>query len=77
MIRQTGLEGNHRQEITNRVSFGFHPTDIFPLKQHLDRRKEEAYKLVKESTVNKAVKLSIIKPDPRTTGKQNFMFDLQ
>jgi hypothetical protein len=77
-----GVEGNHRQEVTNRVSFGFHPTDSFPLKLHLGAEDWKAYKMVQDSTVNKAVKLSIISQGYQTTtcssnaGKLNYLFYL-
>jgi hypothetical protein len=61
LTRQTGVEGNHRQEVTNRVLFGFHPDDPSPLKQHLAKEGRETCEVKEESTLNKAVKLSIIK----------------
>jgi hypothetical protein len=73
LTRQTGVEGNHRQEVTNRVLFGFHPNDPFPLKQHLAKQGRETFKVKEESTADKAVKLSIIS---RRYGKQNFIFFL-
>ena len=81
-IRLTGVEGNHRQEVTNRVSFGFHPTESFPLKKHIKTKGWKEYKVVVDSTVNRAVKLSIISKGYQTTtltssdGKQNFVLYL-
>jgi hypothetical protein len=71
-IRQMGIEGNHRQEITNRVEFGFNPTDSFPLKQHLKSEGWTEYEMIAGSTVNQAVKLAIIRPEDQ--GKTNFVF---
>jgi len=71
-IRQTGVEGNHRQEVANRVLFGFDPTASFPLKPHLKAAGRKEYDLVDDSTVNKPVKLSIMSK----AGKQNFVFNL-
>jgi hypothetical protein len=70
-IRQMGIEGNHRQELTNRVNFGFNPTDTFPLKPLLRSRSWTKYDLAAESTVNQAVKLSIIRREDQ--GKRNFV----
>lgn len=69
LIRQTGVEGNHRQEVANRVLFGFHPNDSFPLKHHLQTQDWQEYQVVHDSTVNQAVRLSIISRDsgPTTT----------
>jgi hypothetical protein len=69
LIRQTGVEGNHRQEVANRVLFGFSPTDSFPLKQRIKTEGWEAYKMVVDSTVNKAVKLSIISLEDKVDDK--------
>jgi hypothetical protein len=85
LIRQTGVEGNHRQEVTNRVLFGFDPTGPFPFKKSLQTEGWKAYDMAVDSTVNKAVKLSIIigrdnqiTTDNETSnaGKQNFIFNL-
>lgn len=82
LIRQTGVEGNHRQELTNRVLFGFHPTDSFPLKQHLRTEEWKQYKICSDSTVNKAVKISFLSRSYQSTtrtasaGKQNCLFSL-
>jgi hypothetical protein len=76
LIRQSGVEGNHRQEFTNRTLFGFHPTDSFPLKKHLQTKDWKQYSIVQNSTVNKAVKLSIIRRGFVMTGKQNVVLDL-
>jgi hypothetical protein len=73
LMRQTGVEGKHRQEVTNRVLFGFHPDDPFPLKQQLSKQGRKAYEVKEGSTVNKAVKLSIISRR-FNYGKRNFVF---
>ena len=52
LMRQTGVEGNHRQEVTNRVLFGFRPDDPFPLKQQLAKHGRKPHEVIEGSTVH-------------------------